>query len=893
MPASVTVSPSCPPRVGPGAAGVYLTHDQYAELRRAGEAYAEMLSGMRRSPRGAAPPQVGVMTEAHLRKVSLVELREDVTLRQSRPGISKAEQPQRLRQHAADTFSSVLHVERKRLIVFKQGGGASRLVAQMPLTDARGQAIRVRVCPSEDGFTGVVLVEVAAGRVVEIGFADAVAADTFATVVKLRASAAAADQREESPRSPASTRARKRSPAARTPRVRSRIRDISPPRPLPSRPAEAPDEATPARAFPPAASMQPPRPSDWHTPPGAPPPPPPPTLAHQRRASPPRRHAPLQILVEQPPAPRGPPPAIAAAAARRRTSPPLRASRTSPPLRASRTHSPAAQLPDRAPPVPPANPPASRSLMPPEMQAELPREAFGERYHATSPLDGIVELCDREALTYCDGFDESDADLAAAAPSGRVVWRRITDVVPRTPLLPPETVQGAPAGDEIDWGPAELGHWLVGVLAVALQELSAQGRDAQRERRPARDMHGARFLMRPHSVTPTGAYQVQFFLGDAWVYVVVDDRVPCDHSSGRSLLPTLPGPMGGLYLTLVLKAVAKLCGGWSLFTPDAPLRRPPPPLPSGCGTAVAGLLAVLTGGSTLLPVLPHPRSDDFRPPWGPDSSQEQRAESLDAFCDATWRCIDNLLSPVGAEVLVVAAADRKLLSGRGLQPGGMYRVLEVVTAEAPGAPGETLRLLRLHSPYCETAWTGAWGPDAREWRTVPRLAAALEPRTELDGSFWIEFVDFLNHVELTAAVRMFTGWNELSVRGVLNTSTLADGGCDHWYQMELYEPGQVFIAVQAGADGEQPPSFAVRAVVDGDVDAGGALSPAARDPCLVQHFGPGVPVWGMGDLPAGRYGLQLLQRRGTAAGTPYVLRVFAHQSFVLVRQPSAPMTDEV
>ncbi|KAL1522368.1 hypothetical protein AB1Y20_017359 [Prymnesium parvum] len=68
-----------------------------------------------------------------------------------------------------------------------------------------------------------------------------------------------------------------------------------------------------------------------------------------------------------------------------------------------------------------------------------------------------------------------------------------------------------------------------------------------------------------------GVYTLQLFVGDQWLQITVDDRLPCD--AHGALQYTRSGFEGELWVSLVEKAYAKLLGGYSALraggTPDA------------------------------------------------------------------------------------------------------------------------------------------------------------------------------------------------------------------------------------------------------------------------------------------------------------------------------------
>eukprot|EP01064_Diplonema_japonicum_P036642 TRINITY_DN8313_c0_g1_i5.p1 TRINITY_DN8313_c0_g1~~TRINITY_DN8313_c0_g1_i5.p1 ORF type:complete len:627 (+),score=113.41 TRINITY_DN8313_c0_g1_i5:166-2046(+) len=514
-------------------------------------------------------------------------------------------------------------------------------------------------------------------------------------------------------------------------------------------------------------------------------------------------------------------------------------------------------------------------------------------FFTTSPLQALLHHCEAHSYTYHDhDFDTDAADpVLAASCRGDVSYHRpkglgMTALFGRT--------GDAPHVADIDWGPTDLGHWLVSVLAVVIQEFSAQGREAQKDPGTARDMGGVRYMVQPSTQNGPGIYSVRLFIDSKWRYVLVDDKMPCD-ATGRPLLPTMKDPNGGFFLLLILKAFAKLSGGYSSLMVTSVLNK----LPSkGLGHPYGELsqaLCDMSGGVPLVPALPHPRSEKFLPPWSQGATQKERAEALERFCDLYWDYMDDLLVDISAEVVTVP-----FQNGNGLKKGGVYRVLETVCAEVPAVEGrKVLRLLRLHAPYTCTAWQGPWAPDSHEWREAPRLKEVLCPRTELDGSFWIEFVDFLNHFEYVSAVKMFTGWNELSLTGELYPEM------DPYkpkYRVQLTQGCKVFVAIQQrdpraashlatpAGDANVLPDF----IFEVNLEHGStkpALVPREADINFAPHLSHGpLPKWGMTTLQAGEYTITpICTNMDLFDDASYTLRVFAQSAFVLVEKQGLPM----
>lgn len=57
-------------------------------------------------------------------------------------------------------------------------------------------------------------------------------------------------------------------------------------------------------------------------------------------------------------------------------------------------------------------------------------------------------------------------------------------------------------------------------------------------------------------------------------------------------------------------------------------------------------------------------------------------------------------------------------------------------------------LVQLRNPWGEFEWKGKWSDDDDMWNKHPKVAGALRPERDLkDGTFWMEFSDFLQHFD--------------------------------------------------------------------------------------------------------------------------------------------------
>eukprot|EP00755_Sulcionema_specki_P020019 Sspe_Gene.12305::Locus_4190_Transcript_1_1_Confidence_1.000_Length_543::g.12305::m.12305 len=147
---------------------VVVPAETYTELLRVSEKYAALLaSGV---PRGTDEREPA-LTVPLLEKVTLVEYRTRVAFRQARvPALCPGTPPHRLRS-TTDRFQAIVHIEGRRILIFRSGGGSSRLVVQIPIFPPGGGPAMLdcylhHAAPGSDE-EGSTVVLAADGRVVE------------------------------------------------------------------------------------------------------------------------------------------------------------------------------------------------------------------------------------------------------------------------------------------------------------------------------------------------------------------------------------------------------------------------------------------------------------------------------------------------------------------------------------------------------------------------------------------------------------------------------------------------------------------------------------------------------------------------------------------------------
>ena len=135
-------------------------------------------------PVGVGEPELSLRVDL-IDKLSLVELRCPMSLRHSRipGGVQPGLPPKRLRG-TPDTFNGVIHIEAKRVMIFRSHQGASKLALQISLVDNSGLPVDAYL---HEGAPRIVSIcDAASQKVVEICCDDAATVEALFVTIALR-----------------------------------------------------------------------------------------------------------------------------------------------------------------------------------------------------------------------------------------------------------------------------------------------------------------------------------------------------------------------------------------------------------------------------------------------------------------------------------------------------------------------------------------------------------------------------------------------------------------------------------------------------------------------------------------------------------------------------------
>jgi len=87
---------------------------------------------------------------------------------------------------------------------------------------------------------------------------------------------------------------------------------------------------------------------------------------------------------------------------------------------------------------------------------------------------------------------------------------------------------------------------------------------------------------------------------------------------------------------------------------------------------------------------------------------------------------------------LIAPADKK-----GLIDGHAYSVLKLRTVHRRVGSRDTFRMVQIRNPHGGGEWKGPWSDNSSAWRDHPYVASKLQSDLQEDGTFWMQWEDFV------------------------------------------------------------------------------------------------------------------------------------------------------
>jgi calpain-15 len=301
-----------------------------------------------------------------------------------------------------------------------------------------------------------------------------------------------------------------------------------------------------------------------------------------------------------------------------------------------------------------------------------------------------------------------------------IEWKRATEVVD---ALGPQPVAGKPqprvklfeGGVEVtDIAQGGLGDcWLMSALCCMAE-------------RPGQLYK----IFVQNAYSDRGKYSIRIFDGRAgkWVTVTIDDLLPVEKATGQLLYAQPKGRE--LWVLLLEKAFAKFCGSYADLD----------------GGHEIWAFEALTGDPVFSLMREGGSSNDGH--WvrhdlvhkpGTEKRKIGLRKSDEQFSDEqTFQLVRTYIR---AEALMTASISNHGEAKRsdGLVAGHAYSLLDAKSFSGG------IHLVRLRNPWGTFEWKGAWSDDAPEWKTHPKIQRLIKPSADNDGSFWMNWDDFIAH----------------------------------------------------------------------------------------------------------------------------------------------------
>lgn len=244
--------------------------------------------------------------------------------------------------------------------------------------------------------------------------------------------------------------------------------------------------------------------------------------------------------------------------------------------------------------------------------------------------------------------------------------------------------------------------------------------------------------------TAYGRYRIQLYdkLREKWVTIVIDDWIPCHKGTTK---PVFAKPNGDeAWVLLLEKAMAKFKGSYAALD----------------GGSTLWALECLTGDL----VFKFKYDENLRKWKRYDMVQQRNAktgqidvmlrEAKDVLTNE--EAFQNMLYFRRRESVIAAStgSGNDTQNTNGIVHGHAYTVMTVKEVES-------FLMVRLRNPWGTFEWTGNWSDKSPLWQQYPKVAKALQTQLHEDGSFWMEFKDFISYFKNIDFCCRTTGWDDL------------------------------------------------------------------------------------------------------------------------------------
>jgi len=224
-------------------------------------------------------------------------------------------------------------------------------------------------------------------------------------------------------------------------------------------------------------------------------------------------------------------------------------------------------------------------------------------------------------------------------------------------------------------------------------------------------------------------YQVRLYDGfhQRWETVTIDDRIPVEKGTNKAAFSKPNG--NEMWVILLEKAFAKFCGSYANLD----------------GGHTVWAWQAMTGDHVFffkfLPDTKKWARMDISYPTKRHNKREvgfvQTEEQYDE--KKIWEMIkryDARKSVLAASI--TGAGGEVKHDNVGLVSGHAYSILKVREVK-------DFKLIKLRNPWGTFEWKGKWSDRSSDWKQYPDVAKAVDFKDEDDGSFWMEYGDFVKH----------------------------------------------------------------------------------------------------------------------------------------------------
>jgi len=269
-----------------------------------------------------------------------------------------------------------------------------------------------------------------------------------------------------------------------------------------------------------------------------------------------------------------------------------------------------------------------------------------------------------------------------------------------------------------------------------------------------------------------GVYKVRFCRGGKWKVVTIDDKFPVTpHNNLKNAQPGIDDEDGKgkkkvIWVPLLEKAWAKLYGSYPIIEAGF----------------ISEVLTDLTGAP----------SETF------DSHDPNFNKQLIFHKFVSFSKLGYLMGAGSG----TSDVDKEYFENAGLVEGHAYALLRVVSLSGDGPDGDDLRLVKLRNPWGQGEWLGPYSDGSSQMTSA--LAEKLDHENTDDGSFWMEYGDFLNYYRTLTVCKVVPTWQFLSLSGhLVKGSQLPDEA----YLVHIDRPTQLYISVLQPDKRGKPDSY--------------------------------------------------------------------------------------